>query len=136
MHFVPIADILIGNSIAGMSPGLQTILNSHIISGDGRIPLGIGTVNIIQVVPVSPLYIQHDIIEKLVQSADGCTQGVLRRMGFEKDEMSGHGFWAMARTIAEKGLKTNHSARVGYSSKLVTEAQHSEMEPAEAIDII
>ena len=30
--------------------------------------------------------------------------GALRRMGYEKDEMSGHGFRAMARTILDEVL--------------------------------
>ncbi len=29
----------------------------------------------------------------------------LRRVGFAKDEMSGHGFWAMARTILDEVLQ-------------------------------
>jgi hypothetical protein len=29
----------------------------------------------------------------------------LRRMGYAKDEMSGHGFWAMARTILDEVLQ-------------------------------
>ena len=37
--------------------------------------------------------------------SDNAVLSALRRMGYEKDEMSGHGFRAMARTILDEVLK-------------------------------
>ena len=37
--------------------------------------------------------------------SDNAVLSALRRMGFEKDEMSGHGFRAMARTILDEVLR-------------------------------
>ncbi len=37
--------------------------------------------------------------------SNNCVLSALRRMGFEKDEMSGHGFRAMARTILDEVLQ-------------------------------
>jgi len=37
--------------------------------------------------------------------SDNAILSALRRMGFEKDEMSGHGFRAMARTILDEVLQ-------------------------------
>ena len=37
--------------------------------------------------------------------SDNAILGALRRMGIEKDEMTGHGFRAMARTILDEVLE-------------------------------
>ncbi len=37
--------------------------------------------------------------------SDNAILSALRRMGYEKDQMSGHGFRAMARTIMDEVLK-------------------------------
>lgn len=37
--------------------------------------------------------------------SENAVLAVLRRMGFSKEEMTGHGFRAMARTILDEGLQ-------------------------------
>ena len=50
-------------------------------------------------------YLFHSHRSPLRPMSDNAVLSALRRMGFEKDEMSGHGFRAMARTILDEVLE-------------------------------
>jgi len=41
--------------------------------------------------------------------SDNGVLAALRRMGFPKDEMTGHGFWAMARTLLAERLNVDEA---------------------------
>lgn len=71
------------------------------------VPLSKQAVNILR--EISSLtgksrYVFPSAISSQRPMSDNALLGALRRMGFEKDEMSGHGFRAMARTVLDEVL--------------------------------